>query len=150
MPLKAPTFTCGNIIAILDSATQGGTIEDVLKRASVDVSAASLSKWIKDGNADLRKDLHTAYRLFAEQWNTIYPGPPPRHEAARMLEITKAFEKMGISLEPPNLTRLPSTESRPRKSNKVCECGNAKNPADRCCTTCTSMDSVRSPQEAVA
>lgn len=150
MPLKAPTFTCDNIIAILDSATQGGTIEDVLKRARVDISAASLSKWIKDGNADLRKDLHTAYRLFAEQWNAVYLGPPPRNEALRILEITKAFEKMGISLDRPNPARIPATESRTRKSNKVCECGNAKNPADHCCATCASMDGVRSTQAAAA
>ena len=75
---RNPVFTAENIIAILEAAPHGGATQEVLERAKVPISHSSLDKWIKDGRRDLRNEKQTAYRLFAEQWDTVYPGAPPR------------------------------------------------------------------------
>ena len=138
-----PVFTAANIVAILQAAPKGGTSEEVIKRAGVNISQASLDKWIKEGRRDLKDDKTTAYRLFVEQWDTVYPGAPPRNEAARMDEMRKALEAMGI--QPPKTcpASMAANGSRPKQSKTTCECGNAKTADQPCCDTCASMDRNR-------
>ena len=131
------TFNTQNIIAILDAAPKGGTIEEVIERAKVDMNATSLNKWIKDGNRDTRNGQTTAYALFVGQWNALYPGKPLRYEAARLAEIKRAFKELGISCE--NTVAIPSPDARPTKSPKTCDCGNSKKSAAECCESCDSM-----------
>lgn len=136
-------FTAANIVAVLQAAPEGGTSEEVIKRAGVNVSQASLDKWIKEGRRDLKNNKQSAYRLFAEQWDTVYPGAPPRNEAARMSEMHKALEVLGIQVPKTCPASIAANGSRPKQSKTTCECGNAKNPDQTCCDTCTSMDRSR-------
>ena len=140
---KTPTFTAENIISILEAAPQGGTTEEVLSRAKAPISTATLDKWIKDGRKDLRDSKQTAYALFAQQWNAVYPGAPPRHEAARMLEIQKALKNLGIQTQCPSAAQSVPDAKRPTRSPKTCECGNTKNPSDACCHNCSRLDSSK-------
>lgn len=138
-----PAFVAANIIAILQAAPEGGTVEEVIKRAGINVSQASVDKWIKEGRRDLKNDKQSAYRLFAEQWDTLYPGAPPRNEAARMEEMRKALQAMGI--QPPKTcpASMAANGSRPRPSRTTCECGNAKAADQPCCDSCATMDRSR-------
>ena len=140
MSLRPATFTAENIVAILENAHRGGTIQDVIDRAGADVSEASVKNWIKRGQQARNADETTSYRLFLDQWDTLYPGSPPRHEIGRMIEIQKALYKLGIKQEdePPPVTATPRT---PRKSSRVCDCGNAKTKEATACETCVEIDS---------
>ena len=138
---RNPVFTAENIIAILEAAPHGGTTQEVLERAKVPISHSSLDKWIKDGRRDLRNEKQTAYRLFAEQWDTVYPGAPPRNEAARMEEMQKALAALGIQVPKTCASSSVSEGSRPKKPRTTCECGNAKEPGDECCQSCAGISS---------
>ena len=135
---RNPTFTAPNIVAILTAAASGGNSEEVIARANVQTSAASLNKWLKDGKKDLRDERQTAYAIFAEQWNTVYPGAPPRHEALRMEEMKKALSELGIDRKCPN--PAPAPNGRPQQPKNICQCGNEKGPDDEACQTCQAMD----------
>lgn len=139
MPTRIPTFTSENIIAILQAAPKGGTLEEVILRSRVNISANSLAKWIKDGNRDSKEGKHTSYRLFADQWNAVYPGTPPRHEAARMLEIKKALKELGIQ----HCDQPAAPASKPLKSPAICECGNSKPARAPACDDCRAKGSTR-------
>ena len=148
MPMGQSTFTADNLVAILTAAPKGGTVEQVIERAGCDVSAASVKKWISDGKRDHNAGKSTAYALFFQQWESIYPGAPPRGEAERMDEMRKALQKLGIQAAPPaaqNGRRANGYEaaapSAPRRSRKVCECGNPKESSAVSCTACLVMDS---------
>ena len=134
----APTFTAANIVAILTAAPAGGTPDEIIARAGVQISAASLTKWLKDGKKDLANERQTAYAIFTEQWNTIYPGAPPRHEALRMEEMKKALADLGIERKCPN--PAPATNSRVQVPKNICQCGNEKEPKDEACQSCEAMD----------
>lgn len=136
-----PAFTADNIIAILDAAPAGGTIEDVIERSKAPVSTASVTKWLKDGKRDLQQDRRTAYALFTEQWDTVYPGAPPRNEAARMKEMQKVLERLGIKQD--DIPPAQQAASRSRKPANKCECGNEKGRGDPSCSTCASIDGSR-------
>ena len=137
MKTNRATFNTQNIIAILDAAPKGGTTEEIIERAKVDMTAASLNNWIKDGNRDTRNGQTTAYALFVDQWNAIYPGRPLRYEAARLAEIKRAFKELGISCE--NTVATSPSNARPSKSPKTCDCGNSKKSAAECCDSCAGM-----------
>ena len=132
------TFVSQNIIAILAAAATGGTIEDIIARTKIDMSASSLKKWLKDGKKDMRQDRQTAYAIFAEQWDAVYPGAPPRYEAARMAEMKKALEHMGIERKCP--APAPAPNARRTGAQKACECGNEKGAKEDSCKNCQSMD----------
>lgn len=142
MSIRPATFTAENIVAILEAAPQGGTVQEVIDRAGADVSEASVKNWIKRGQQARNADETTSYRLFLDQWDALYSGSPPRHEMGRMIEIQKALQRMGIKQEdePPPVTTTPRT---PRKSSEICECGNAKSPRATACATCKEIDSGR-------
>ena len=143
MPMGQSTFTADNLVAILTAAPKGGTIEQVVERAGCDVSAASVKKWISDGKRDRKAGKSTAYALFAQQWEAVYPGAPPRGEAERMAELKKAFEKLGIGASQNGRDANGSAPERtraPRGSRRVCECGNQKDPAAVSCTECMAID----------
>lgn len=114
MPIGLSTFTADNIVAILD------------------------------GKRDRNAGKDTAYRVFADQWERVYPGAPPRGEAERMVEMQKALEKLGVG-QSQNGQRtagsLPERTRAPRGSRRVCECGNQKDPAAVSCTECMALDS---------
>ena len=143
MPIGQSTFTAANIVAILTEAPRGGSVGQVVERAGCQVSAASVKKWVADGKRDRNAEKDTAYRIFVDQWERVYPGAPPRGEAERMVEMQKALEKLGIGQSqnghrtagsPPERTRAP------RGSRRVCECGNQKDPAAVSCTECMALD----------
>ena len=135
---RAPTFTAPNIVAILTAAATGGTQEEIVARTGVEISTASLNKWLKDGKKDLKEERQTAYAIFTEQWNTVYPGAPPRHEALRMDEMKKALAELGIDRKCPTPTPAPGARSQQPKN--ICQCGNEKDPGDEACQTCQAMD----------
>ena len=141
--MTTPPFNAENIIAILDAAPKGGTIGDVIARSQAKVTPTTLQKWIKEGNKAIQNEQITAYRLFTEQWNNLYPGPPPRAEAARMAEIKKALEHLGIKTEEPAVAQIAAPSTRPRRPRNQCECGNSKNPRDTSCASCAKIDSSR-------
>ena len=95
MTAKKPTFTTENIVAILKAAPEGGSYEAVLRRANVSISISSLMTWIMEGNQDLSQNKTTAYGLFDQRWNAVYPGPPPRHEEVRLTAMRQALEELG-------------------------------------------------------
>ena len=141
MSLKPNVFTTENIIALLQAAPDGGTLDDVIARARITVSPASLAKWIKDGNRDNRSGKDTSYGLFVQQWNTLYPGPPPRYETARMIQMKEALNRLGIQCDKKPVSATQA--SAPAKSPRICECGNSKAPRALACSSCLSIDSVR-------
>ena len=51
--------------------------------------------WIREGNRDLEQEKTTAYGIFAQRWNSAYPGPPPRTEQVRLIAMQKALEELG-------------------------------------------------------
>ena len=140
MALRPATFTTENIVAILEAAPRGGTVQEVIDRAGADVSEASVKNWIKRGQQARNADETTSHRLFLEQWEALYPGSPPRHEMSRMIQIQQALQQLGIKQEdePPPVTATPRT---PRKSSRVCDCGNAKTKEATACATCIGIDS---------
>ena len=143
MAIRASTFLADNIVALLQAAPQGGTIEQVIERAGVQVGAASLKKWIADGKRDKSAGKNTAYRMFSEQWALVYPGAPPKGEPDRMIEMQKALEKMGLhrsqngqianGSEPPR-------QRAPSGSRQICECGNPKKSTAVACDACRAID----------
>ena len=148
MPIGQSTFTADNIVALLTEAPKGGTVEQVVERAGVQVAASAVKKWVNDGKRDREAGKDTAYRLFAAQWEASYPGAPPRGEAERMAEMKKALEKMGIQAppEPPQNGRRRNGSTSgatraPRGSSKTCECGNEKDPNAAACASWVAIDS---------
>ena len=135
---RAPTFTAPTIVAILTAAAKGGTQEEIIARAGVGISTASLNKWLKDGKKDLANERQTAYAIFTEQWNTVYPGAPPRHETLRMQEMKIALAELGIDRKCPN--PAPAANSRAQAPKNICQCGNEKDPAKDACQNCEAMD----------
>lgn len=151
MPIGQSTFTADSLVAILTAAPQGGTIEQVVERAGCQAGPTSVKKWISDGKRDRNAGKTTAYALFVQQWESVYPGAPPRGEAERMAEMKKALDKLGIQATAERVQNGRRTNgsngsasgapSAPRRSRKVCECGNAKDPNVVACPECTALDS---------
>ena len=135
---RAPTLTAPNIVAILTAAAKGGTQEEIVARAGIEISTASLNKWLKDGKKDLKEERQTAYAIFTEQWNTVYPGAPPRHEALRIEEMKKALADLGIERQCPNPAPAPGARAPAPKN--ICQCGNEKEPKDEACQSCEAKD----------
>ena len=135
---RTPTFTATNIVAILTAAAEGGTSEDIVSRAGVDMSSTSLNKWLKDGRKDLKEGRQTSYAIFAEQWATVYPGAPPRHETVRMEEMKKALKELGIERKCPN--PKPAPNGRANQPKNICHCGNEKGDKDEACEPCQAKD----------
>ena len=135
---RTPTFTAPNIVSILTAAAKGGTQDEIIARAGVGISTASLNKWLKDGKKDLANERQTAYAIFTEQWNTVYPGAPPRHEALRMQEMKLALTELGIERKCPN--PAPAPGGRAQVPRNICQCGNEKAPKDEACKSCEAID----------
>ena len=133
MPIKPPTFTAANIIAILEAAPHGGTIQDVVTRSRANVSEATVKNWLKRGQQARNDDQNTSHRLFIDQWDKLYPGAPARNEMSRMLEMQKALETMGIKIND-------SKEATNGKTDN-CDCGNSKPKNENACSDCTAIDS---------
>ena len=143
MPIGQSTFTADNIVAVLAAAPKGGTVEQVVERSGCDASAASVKKWISDGKRDRKNGKDTAYGLFADQWEAVYPGAPPRGEPERMAEMQKALERLGISPSQNGHQAngsAPARQRAPRGSRKVCECGNEKDASAVACPSCMALD----------
>ena len=138
--MAIPKFNAENIIAILDAAPKGGTLNEVIKRSGTDLSSTTVNKWIKTGNRDIRENQPSSYRMFTEQWNNLYPGPPPRTEAARLAEMKKALDHLGIKTDEPSIAQTVEPHRQPRRPSNQCECGNAKAPKDTSCATCVELD----------
>lgn len=148
MPIGQSTFTADNIVALLGAAPKGGTVEQVVERAACQAGPASVKKWTSDGKRDRNAGKTTAYALFVQHWESVYPGAPPRGEAERMAEMKKALEKLGIQAAPETpqngrRTNGPAAGAprAPRGSRRTCECGNAKDPNAVSCTECMALDS---------
>ena len=84
----------GNIVAILNAAADGGTVQsDVLERSGTDVPFTTLISWVTKGHKDRKNGAVSAHTKFADQWDALRAGAgangPWMQDA--MAEIDKAL-----------------------------------------------------------
>ena len=91
-------FTAENIVAILNAAKDGGTVESVLERSGTNVAYGAFLSWVTRGHRDSRIGAKTAHGKFADYWDAIRladasTGPwsgDPMTEIDKALEILEA------------------------------------------------------------
>ena len=96
MPRKS-SFQAENIVALLNAAKDGGTVNAILDRSGTKVMHSTLMAWVTKGHTDRKNNVVSAYVKFADKWDAIRLAAPeggPKWGTDPMTEIDKALEML--------------------------------------------------------
>ena len=86
-------FTTENIVALLQAASEGTSVADVVQRSGTSVKFNSVTGWLSRGRRESRKGETTAHTKFLAAWDQRYRFKHSRNMEERDLaEIHKALE----------------------------------------------------------